>query len=426
MSERDEVVVIGAGVTGLAIGGELARRGHRVRLLEAGDADAGGATAGNAGMVVPSHFVPLAAPGVAALGLRWLLKRSSPLGLALRPSPSLISFCWRFLRSATEGNVERSAELLRDLHLRSRAHFLSLAESAGTSEGFDLAARGIVVACRTAEGFEEERRTAARARELGIPAQPLAGEALRELDPALATGLAGGVHYPLDAHLSPDLFLAFLRRRLLAAGGAIEAGSLVLRIRAERGGRVHIETPHGSLLPATLVLAAGVEAGRLAAGLGVSLPLEPGKGYSLTDPAPPASPALPALLHEDRVAVTPMGGRLRVAGTLELGAWGTAINRRRVAGILAALPRFYRGLDVERLAAQPVWSGLRPCTPDGLPYFGPLSRFPNVWVASGAGMMGLSLAPVTGELLADWIEGEPGFLPTPWRALLAPERFGRS
>lgn len=421
--KQQRIVVVGAGVTGLAVGVELARAGFGVSVLEAQEAERGGACFGNAGLVVPSHFVPLAAPGVAALALRWLLRRSSPLAIRWRPRPDLARFCWRFLRASSPAHVEQSAPLLRDLHLRSRARFLELAAE---DDSWHLRKEGVLVACRTSQGAHEEAATARRAEELGVAARVLSGEEVRRLEPAMGSALVGGVHYPLDAHLAPDLFLAFLRRALLAAGGEILPFRPVRAVATGAAQVTGVETAAGFLPADGVVLAAGVHTAALARGLGSYVPLEPGKGYSVTDPSPAVALRLPALLHEDRVAVTPMAGRLRVAGTLELGAWDDTVSRPRVEGLFRALERSYSPALAAPLAALPVWSGLRPCSPDGLPYLGALSRWPNVWVASGAAMLGLSLAPITGRLITDLVRGDATGLPAEAWARLAPERFDRS
>lgn len=418
--KKQRIVVVGAGVTGLCVGLELARAGLAVTVLEAREAERGGACLGNAGLVVPSHFVPLAAPGVASQAMRWLLRRSSPLAICWRPRPALARFGWRFLRASTAAHVEASAPLLKDLHLRSRARFLELAAE---ENSWHLRQEGVLVACRTAGGAHEEAATARQADALGLPARVLTGEEVRRLEPAFSTSIVGGVHYPLDAHLAPDLFLAFLRRSLQAAGGEILPFRPVTAVATGAGQATGVETAAGALFSDGVVLAAGVHTAAFAQKLGAYVPLEPGKGYSVTDPSPAVALKLPALLHEDRVAITPMAARLRVAGTLELGAWNDRVSRPRVRGLFRAVERYYSPALAAPLGPLPVWSGLRPCSPDGLPYLGPLTRWPNVWVASGAAMLGLSLAPITGRLIADLVQGSAAGLSSEAWARLAPERF---
>jgi D-amino-acid dehydrogenase len=411
------VVVVGGGVIGLCAALYAARAGCRVVLLERGGPTSDSCSLGNAGMVVPSHVIPLAAPGMVAAGLRLLADPEGAFALRLSAGPELWAWLWRFHRAATAAHVARAAPLLARLNLEGRAGFQELA--AETDNAFGLTERGIVMVCRTEAALAEEGRLARLAEAQGVPAQMLDARELAALDPACPLAGVGGVLFPRDCHLAPEALVATLRTLATRAGVEIRWESPVTDWRVRSGRLVAARTPGGDVAADDFVLAAGTATGRLARGLGLRLPLQGGKGYSITLPAPPRLPRLPAILVEARLAVTPMGAGLRFAGTMELGGREGEVEPGRVRGMRRAVPRYYPDLRESDLEGPPVWSGLRPCTPDGLPYLGRTQRHPNLIVATGHAMMGVSLAPITGKLVADLLTGAPPRVPLD---LLRPER----
>jgi D-amino-acid dehydrogenase len=415
MSKR--IVVLGAGVIGLSIAVECAGRGHRVTVLERDTDSRGGCSFGNAGMIVPSHFTPLAAPGMVALGLKWMWNPESPFYIKPRLDWELVTWALRFARAGTRRHVERSAPLLRDLHLAGREAFARLAES---GEDFGLVQKGLLMLCKTAQALEEEAHTAARARALGIPAEVLDAKAAAALDPGVTMDVQGAVYFPRDCHLQPDLYLAALERRLRAAGGAVKYGTAVTGWRREAGTIAAVRTSQGELEADEFILCGGSWSAEIVRGLGLRLPLQAGKGYSVTLPAPVELPSICSILAEARVAITPMGGRLRCGGTMELSGLNRTISRRRVAGIVKAVPKYFPKFSTEDFAGIEPWCGLRPCSPDGLPYLGRTAAAANLIIATGHAMMGLSLAPASAELTGQIVDGEPPRLDV---SLLSPDRW---
>ncbi len=303
-----DVLIIGAGIVGLSIAYYAAQKGHRVRVLDRGTPETLGCSHGNAGMIVPSHFVPLAAPGMVALALRCMDDPESPFYLKPRPSADLAAWAWRFFRSATDEHVARAAPLLSAAHLQSRACYQRWAED--WNEDFGFAARGLLMLCNTERGLEEEARTADAGRRLGIPSCLLSAHTASTLEPALRMDIAGAVYFPLDCHLSPRLLMEALVRQLARADVELSWGTSVEGWR-ERDERItSIRTSRGDIEADEYVLAAGVWSTKLARDLGLRLPMEAGKGYSLTLAAPARLPRLCAILSEARVAMTPMGERL--------------------------------------------------------------------------------------------------------------------
>jgi D-amino-acid dehydrogenase len=417
MSRR--VVVVGAGIVGLSTAYYAAAKGHRVTVVDEGRAgDVSGCSFGNAGMLVPSHFVPLAAPGMAALGLRYMWDPESPFYLRPRLSADLLDWGLKFYRSATRAHVVRSAPLLRDLHLGSRACYEHWAKTLG--EEFGLVQKGLLMLCRTEHGLEEEAQVAEEARRLGVPAEVLTPAETAAREPGLKMDVAGAVLYPMDCHLTPGRLMAALRHAVQEAGVTFSWTTKVTGWRANGTRVLAARTVAGDLEADEYVLAAGIWSTGLARDLDLRLPMQAGKGYSLTLEAPPRLPVLCAILTEARVAVTPMGRALRVGGTMELTGVDLRIDPARVRGIVKSVSRYYPELSADDFRDVPAWCGLRPCSPDGLPYVGRFRRYANLSAATGHAMMGVSLGPVTGKLMAEILSGETASIDI---AALRPDRF---
>jgi D-amino-acid dehydrogenase len=413
------ILVVGGGVIGLSTAYHALNRGHRVTVLEREGPEGDGCSVGNAGMIVPSHFVPLAAPGAMSLALRFLGRRESPFGVKPRLSLDLLRWGLRFARSATRAHVARAAPVLRDLHLASRGGYEELAEENGGA-AFGLEKNGLLMFCKTAHGLAEERATAQHAHALGVPAEVLSPAEAAALDPGVRLNVAGAVYFPLDCHLDPGRLMATLRRRVTERGADLAWGTTVTGWRV-RGDRVDaVATNRGEVSADEYVLAAGAWSSALAEDLGVRIPLQAGKGYSLTLEHPRQLPRICSILTEARVAVTPLGQALRFGGTLELTGLDLRVDRARVRGIVRSIPQYFPDFSREDFADVPVWSGLRPCSPDGLPYIGRFARYRNLSTATGHSMMGVSLAPVTGRLMGEILSGETPSLDV--RAL-SPDRF---
>jgi D-amino-acid dehydrogenase len=410
---ENRVVVVGGGVIGLCTAYALLQRGRDVVVLERGTEGAGNCSRGNAGMVVPSHFVPLAAPGVVGQGMKWLLDPESPFWVRPRASVALARWGWLFLRHATRKHVAESAPLLRDLSLESSRLFVEWEKE----RSFGLVRRGLMMLCETEEALEEEAELAGEARELGLEVEVCDAKRLAERDPGVDMSAVGGVWHGQDCHMDPSRFLDELRRRIVKRGGEIRYHA---RVRGIEDGRAVLED--GEVVRGgAVVVAGGAWSPELARSLGLRLPMQAGKGYSMTIGKPAQLPELCSILCEAKVAVTPMDGKLRFAGTMEVGANDLSVNPRRVAGIRKAACRVFPRFGMEDFEGVRTWAGLRPCSPDGLPYVGEMPGQKSVFVATGHAMMGLSLGPVTGEVVASLVEGEA---PVVAVQKLAVARFG--
>lgn len=393
------VLIVGAGVVGLSTALWAAREGFDVTVVDGGTADGDGCSYGNAGMIVPSHVVPLAAPGMVARGLKWMWNAESPFYIRPRLDRELLTWGLRFWRSANAGHVARSAPVLRDLHLASRSIFEEWARDWG--DDFGLTRLGLLMLCRTEDGFHEESRTAEQVRALGVPAEVLSAGEAKSLEPGLRVDVAGAVRYPLDCHLTPARLMTALSGAVQRAGAGIRWNTTVTGWIAGSGSVKAARSTAGDLQADEYVLAAGIGSTAMARDLGVRLPMQAGKGLSLTLQKPPGLPRHCAILSEAHVAVTPMGGALRVGGTMELAGLDRSVGPARVRGIVRAVTRYLPDFAEEDFRGVPVWSGLRPCSPDGLPYLGRVARYDNLSVATGHAMLGVSLGPVTGKLMAE-------------------------
>ncbi|HEY3563993.1 MAG TPA: FAD-dependent oxidoreductase, partial [Casimicrobiaceae bacterium] len=296
------------------------------------------------------------------------------------------------------------APLLRDLHLASRACYERW--TAQWDEPFAFVESGMLVLCRTEHGLEEEARAAAFARQLGMPAEVLAPEQVATIEPDFRMTIAGAVRYPKDARLVPAQLMHALRRETQRRGVEGHHGVEVHDFRAQ-GSRIEgLNTSDGAIAGDEFVLAAGVWSSQLARKLGLSLPMQSGKGYSLTVEKPPATMRTCAILSEARAAVTPMGAALRLGGTMEITGLDETIEPVRIRGIVKAMHDYFPDLTPNLFGSAAIRAGLRPCSPDGLPYVGRFARYANLSAATGHAMMGVSLAPVTGMLLAQVLSGE--------------------
>ena len=406
MTARHCSTVVGGGIIGLSVAYYCSRKGHRVTLIERGGPDRDGCSFVNAGMVVPSHVVPLASPGMVQLGLRWMWNPESPFYVKPRWSADLVRWGWKFHRAATQAHVDRAAPVLRDLHLASRACYKEWA--ALWNNDFNLAERGLLMLCNTENGLEEETKAAEYARRLGIAAEVLTPSATAEIEPNLRMAIAGSVYFPEDCHLSPERLMPLLAREIERAGVAVSYDTEVAGWRST-GDRIEaMRTSRGADLTADeYVVCAGIWSQKIVRDLGIRIPMQAGKGYSLTLQSPASLPRTCAILHEARVAMTPMGSALRFAGTMELTGIDEGINPARVRGIVNAVASYFPDVTPAQLKEVPVRTGLRPCSPDGLPYVGRVSRFTNLSVATGHAMQGISLGPITGKLMAETLSDEP-------------------
>ncbi len=415
MSKR--ILILGGGVIGSCAAFYLARRGHRVTVVDREAAEHEGCSFGNCGLVSPSHIVPLAAPGMVAMGLRWMLNPESPFYLKPRLDAELLRWGWKFFRASTPAHVERSAPVLAALLMAGRAGF---EEIAAESDDFGFEKRGLLMLCKTQHALDDEARLAERSRGLGIPAEVLDARQAAALDPGARMDILGAVFFPKDCHLAPAKFMRSIRALAEKSGVEFLWKTEASGWRVSGGRIVALKTSGGEIDADEFVLCGGAWSPRIVRELRLTLPMQAGKGYNLTLPNPRQLPALPSICVEARVAVTPMGGTLRFGGTMEIAGLNETINPSRLRGIMKSVPRYFPDFTPDDFRGVEPWCGLRPCSADGLPYVGRFARYANLSAATGHAMLGLSLAPVTGKLIAELLSGEKATFDT---AALSPDRF---
>jgi len=399
-----KAIIIGGGVIGLFSAYYLRKSGWEVEIVEQGDLS-DNCSFGNAGMITPSHFVPLAAPGMVEQGIRWMFDSKSPFYVRPSLNPELISWGLKFIKSATKKHVERSARPLTDISVLSKQLYLEFA--ADSKLEFGIEDKGILMLFKTAKMVEEEQYLAAEAADLGLDAQYLSPEQCSELQPGINLDIAGAVHYHCDAHLYPNKLMRVLVKFLEEQGVNIHRNTRIEHIDHQNGKITGLRSADKEFKGDAYVIATGSWSPAVAKLTGIKVPLMPGKGYSFMVPQDEAKRmTIPAILCEARVAVTPMNGSIRYGGTMEVGKINQQINMNRVRGIVESVPKYFPDFKPAVPVEKDIWYGFRPVSPDGMPYIGLSAKYSNLAVATGHAMIGLSLGPATGKLIAEVLSGE--------------------
>jgi D-amino-acid dehydrogenase len=399
-----DVAVVGGGVIGLSAAEALSRRGAKVTVLEGGAVGAA-ASAGNAGWITPGLSAPVPAPGTMLQALKWMPNPGSPLLVRPVPRASFLRWSYDFWRSTASHRYGAGMAALVALSDRTIGDFEALRER---GVQFEMHAQGMLFVARTESALEDELAALRDQQALGYRGgvEVLDRAGAMEREPGLADGVVGAIFADMERHVRPETLTRGLAEHLRAAGAEIREGVRVRRV-LRRGGGWTLETDGGEEVRAErVVLAGGVETSQLLAPLGVRLPLEGAKGYSITLEQPPVALRSPLYLLESKVGVSPYDGALRLAGTLELGAKDLRLSARRIASIERSGRAYLRSWPEG--GARNAWAGFRPLLPDGLPAIGPVPGHEGLHVATGHSMLGVTLAPATAEVLAPAVlGGEP-------------------
>ena len=388
-------IVVGGGVVGLCCAYELRRAGAEVTIAER-DACGGAASRGNAGWIVPSYSAPIAAPGVVRRSLRWMLRGDGPLRIRPRPDSSFLRWCWSFWRSSTPRSFERGLKALLALNRHTIRLFEEL-RAAGVK--FELHSTGLLVAALSQQALEEEVREYRKIKAAGYEgdAEIFDDSAIRRLEPALSDKVVGGLHLKAERHVRPESLARGLVDYLRAAGAQILEDTEIHDMEPAGPKGWRLNTSRGCLEGDRVVVAAGVWSARLLSGLGVRIPLEGAKWCSITASGHGTRPRHALKLAEARVTCSPFVDCVRITGTLDLTGMDASLNRRRLEMVISAAEPYLRDWRPEEPELE--WAGLRPLTPDSLPLIGSVPGLNHLYVATGHGQLGVTLAPATGAAI---------------------------
>jgi len=397
-----KVIVAGGGVIGLCTAHYLNKAGYEVTLIDKGDLKHG-TSFGNAGYISPSHFIPLASPGIVAKGLQWMLSSTSPFYIKPRLNMDLIRWALTFWKRSGKATMERNIPHLNNILQLSRELTSEIRNELGNQ--FRMEEKGCLMLYKSSLTEKHEIELAKEAAALNIDTKVFSAKEIQAMEPEVEVNVRGGVLYPIDAHLHPGDLMQTLHDHLQQSGVQFQLETTITGFEKQGRKVTKVLTDKGDFTGDEIILATGSWLPATSRDLGIDLLLQAGKGYSMTFDAVEKNLHYPAILVDDRVAMTPMGADLRMGGTMEISGIGSPMLMKRVQSIFKAAKNYYPNLPVEFPAQDKIWSGLRPLSPDGLPYIGRHSTYDNIVMAGGHAMLGLSLAAATGKLVEEIVGG---------------------
>jgi D-amino-acid dehydrogenase len=397
------IVIVGGGAEGLFSAYYLLKKGHNITVIDRNNFT-DGCSFGNAGLIVPSHIVPMASPGYVATGIKMMMDAKAPLAFKFPPSLNLIQWATKFYFTANKSHVKRSIPILRDICLYSQSLYKDLYKAGKI--GFKLNEKGLLMLYRSKELEYEERQGAELAKKYGIEAKILSATEVQQLEKGTTVNALGAVYYTGDSHIDAQQLMYLLVTYLRQNGVKLIQQTEAKFIRQSGGKASALVTNKGEFTFDKLIIAAGAWSGQILKTANVKLPIQPGKGYSFKITTN-QNISYPALLTDDRVAVCPISENLvRFTGGMEIGFFEKKINQTRLNQIKKSICQFYPDIKEINVSAENIWQGHRPCSFDGLPYIGRTNNMTNVLVASGHSMLGITLGPATGKLISELVDDE--------------------
>jgi len=397
-----KVVIIGGGIIGLCSSYYLQKEGHNVVIVDKSNLDSG-ASYVNAGFLSPSHFIPLSAPGVMKAGLKWMFNPSSPLYIKPRLNLDFLKWAWAFNKSCNSKHVNKSIPVIKDISLLSQDLYSDIKRN--ESFKFHYEQKGLLMLCQTDKMLEEEIETAHIAKNNGLEVSELDVEGIKKVEPNVKLNVKGATYYKSDTHSTPSEFMNEMKAFLESSGVKIYKNEEVLDIIVDKDEIRSIKTNKQVIDADEFVLAAGSWSSLISQKLGLNILLQAGKGYRINT-GKSTNVSVPSILTEAKVAVTPMNGFTRFAGTMEIAEINHTINKVRVEAIAKAATNYYPEVELSKLDKENAACGLRPLSFDGLPYIGKSKKCKNLTIATGHAMMGWTMATGTGKLVSEIISEE--------------------
>ena len=395
------ITIIGGGVIGLTSAYYLQKEGYLVTVIDRGNIT-DSCSFGNMGYISPSHFVPLASPGIISQGLKWMLSSSSPFYIKPRLDIDLIKWGYHFWKSSTAAVAEKNAPHLINILQLSRKLIDEMRNDIGDS--FEMEDKGCLMMCKQQKTLDHEFHLADDAEKFGLKVERLNKEAVQQLEPDVELDVAGAVLFKDDCHLHPGKLMTALKNYLDDKGVQFKLNTSVTGFEKLNNNISAVITDKGKFDCDEIILAPGSWLPVVAKMMGIKILLQGGKGYSYTYPDMKSNIKYPAILVDGRCALTPWGSQLRIGGTMEISGLNNKVLVKRMQGVYDSVTSFYPGLKIDFPPADKIWNGLRPVSPDGLPYIDRVAAFENVIIAGGHAMLGVSEATGTGRLVTDLVQ----------------------
>ena len=411
------ITIIGGGVIGLCSAYYLRKDGYDVTVIERNDIT-DGCSFGNMGYISPSHFVPLATPGMISQGFKWMMSSSSPFYIQPRLDADLLRWGFAFWKSATAKKMNASIPHLNNLLQLSRRLTKEMHVDMGGS--FDFLEKGCWMLYKNEKTGDHEKHLADQATSLGLTTIACNAQQVQEMETSVEVNVAGGVLYKDDSHVNPGQLMRALYEVLKANGVKFWLKTNVTGFEKQGDRITKVLTDKSDLDVEELVIANGSWFGPISKQLGLRMLMQPGKGYSMEYDNLRGNLIHPSILVDDRVATTPIGNWLRIGGTMEMSGHNDRILPKRVTAIYDAFKKYYPSMPLTAPDPEKAWFGYRPVTPDGMPYIGRHGKFQNLIYAGGHAMLGVSAATGTGQIVTELVGNKKTIIPV---GAFRPDRF---
>jgi D-amino-acid dehydrogenase len=393
-----KIIIVGGGVNGLCSAYYLAKKNFEVTVIDSGDFSVN-CSFGNMGFLSPSHFIPLASPGVVAEGIRHMMSSTSPFYMKPRLNLSFLEWALKFYKNSSQNVVDRNAPHLSELLNLSRKLMNEIRDDIG--DVFDMEEIGCMMMCHSQKAFEEEMKVAEAAKKFKLEVEVLNRKELQEREPDVELDIYGALLFKDDAHIHPGKFMVAMKNYLTKKGVNFQLNTNVTGFVKSGKTIKSVITDKGEFSGDEILLSPGSWLPQVAKMLGIRLLLEGGKGYSYTYDYVEKNIRNPAILVDGRCAITPWKHTLRIGGTMEFSGINNKVLINRMQGIYDSIRRFYPGLQIDFPPKDKIWTGLRPVSPDGLPYIGRVNQYDNLFVAGGHAMLGISEGAATGKIISE-------------------------